>query len=152
MPVDIEPFTVEHIIKLIDSGKYIITIKVCDYNAVLTCLSTREVDDNEVFRISKPHRTCSLLTDKGCDLSEEERPSMALLLVPSENFICRQLVPSHEIMDCWKRKASIMEKVVQHYSGKDSYSLAIESFDEVAKKFYYKLINAVNLTLKSYKY
>lgn len=140
MPVDIQPFTVERIIQLIDSGKYIITIKVYDDNAVFTCLSTREVDDNGVIRISKPHRACSLLKEKGCKLSEEERPSMALLLVPDENFTCRQLVPSYEITDSWKRQASIMEKVVKHYSGKDSYSLAIESFDEVVKKFYYKLM------------
>lgn len=140
MPVDIEPFTVEHIIQLIDSGKYVITIKVYDYNAVLTCLSSREVDDNGVFRINKPHSTCSLLKEKGCSLSEEERPSMALLLVPNENFTCRQLLPSYEIIDSWKRQASIMKKVVYYYSGKDSYSLAIESFDEVAKKFYYKLM------------
>lgn len=140
MPIDIEPFTVEHIIQMIDSGKYVIEIKAYDYNAVLADLSTREVDDDGVFRINKPHSACSLLTKKGCDLSEKERPCLGLLLVPDKGLCCKQLVPKNERINSWKQQASIMEKVVQHYADKDSYSLAIESFDEVAKKFYYKLM------------
>ena len=39
-----------------------------------------------VFSILEPHSSCSKLTEGGCELSDEERPIIALDLIPSYSY------------------------------------------------------------------
>lgn len=124
IPLDVEPFTPENIIRLIDKGIYSISY-ICGYNRIIPILRSREVDSG-IFNLSDKHKQCSLLGEHGCTLTEDERPSIALLLIPrlhpfhEEWRDCKLLVKTKEFIKMWSDVTDIMEKVVKHYSnGKD---------------------------------
>ena len=136
IPLDIDPFTPEHIIELIDKGIYSISHTFWYNGKVFPVLMSREVGTG-VFNFSEEHNSCSLLGKNGCILSEEERPSMALLLVPKQHVFfdewrsCKPLIRTREFLTLWWKKADIMEKVVQHYSnGKDIETLYREYLND----------------------
>jgi len=122
IPLDIEPFTVEHIIELIDKGIYSISYDFENILHPFPVLLSREIDSG-VFNLNDRHKSCALLGKNGCNLSEDERPSMALLLIPKMHMFypkdraCKQLLKEKEFVKMWKEKADIMEEVVKHYSG-----------------------------------
>ena len=129
IPLDINPFTLEHIIKLIDKGIYSISYTFSYNGEIIPILQSREVDAG-VFIFSDEHKPCSLLGEHGCTLSKEERPTMALTLIPKPHLFidewrsCRQLIKTKEFLKLWCQKIDVMDKVVEHYSnGKDIETL-----------------------------
>lgn len=140
IPLDINPFTPEHIIELIDKGIYSISYTFSYERDIIPVLQSREVDAG-VFIFSDEHKACALLGEHGCVLSKEERPSMALTLIPKSHLFfdewrsCKQLVKSREFINMWWEKVDIMDKVVLHYSnGKDIETLYKEYVDGKNKK------------------
>lgn len=129
IPLDINPFTSKHIIELIDKGIYSISYTFSYKREIIPILQTREVSAG-VFIFSDDHNRCSLLGEHGCTLSKEERPTMALTLIPKSNFFfdkwrsCKQLIKTKEFLKLWYEKVDIMDEVVLHYSkGKDIETL-----------------------------
>ena len=145
LPLDIEPFSTENVIRYIDTGKYSIMARIFSKKNIHICLQSREIN-GDIFQINKPHKKCALLTEKGCLFSDEERPTYALNLIPGYYGYgsCCQSLDDEIFYNMWNSVQNIMEEVVQHYSRKSSYQVVNESFDEVAKEIYQTLINKEN--------
>lgn len=133
LPFDVEPFTKEHIIELIDKGIYSISYANLTRGKVIPVLRSREVGAG-VFNFSTENRPCSLLGKNGCTLTEKERPTMALLLIPKQHVFfdegrsCKQLLSTKTFIKLWSKKVELMEEVVKHYSGgKDFNTFFIET-------------------------
>lgn len=136
LPFDIEPFTRENVIRLIDKGIYSITYTFTYDRRVIPVLRSREVDAG-VFNLSNQHKPCALLGENGCILTEEQRPTLALLLIPKlhpfhdEWRNCKSLVRTREFIKMWDKVSDIMEDVVEHYTdGKDFETLFREYQNE----------------------
>lgn len=136
IPLDIDPFTPKHIIELIDKGIYSISIAYSSIEVVLPILRTRELEAG-IFNFSNKHKQCSLLGEHGCMLSEEERPTLALLLIPRPYLFdknqrnCKQLFNTKQFLKMWWEKIDVMEEVVKHYTGgKEFETLYKEYRDE----------------------
>lgn len=142
LPIDIVPFKVEDVIKNIDTGKFSIMARIFSKEEFHLCLQSREID-GDIFQINKPHKKCALLKEKGCLLSDEERPTYALTLIPgSYGYGCWQAIDETEYYDMWDSVQNIMEEVVKYYSsGKSTYQVITESFDTAALNIYKTLIN-----------
>ena len=132
LPFDVIPFTQENIIKLIDNGIYSITYTFTYDRRVIPVLRSREIDAG-IFNFSDDHKGCSLLGEHGCTLTEDKRPSLALLLIPRVNpfhkkwRICKSLVKTREFIKMWDKVSDRMEDVVEHYTGgKDFETLFME--------------------------
>lgn len=126
LPFDINPFTVENIIKLIDDGIYSITYTFTYDRRVIPVLRSREIGA-DVFNFSNKHQQCSLLGENGCKLNEDERPTLALLLIPKEHpffdewRMCKSLVKTKEFIKMWDEVSNVMEDVVKHYTKGKSF-------------------------------
>ena len=136
IPLDVEPFTTEHIIELIDKGIYSISYTFGYRGELFPILRSRE-EGTGVFNFSDEHKPCSLLGEHGCTLSEEERPTMALLLIPKQHVYydewrsCKQLLKTRKYLNLWRKQVNIMEEVVEHYTGgKDFETLYWETICE----------------------
>ena len=136
IPLDVNPFTPEHIIELIDKGIYSISYTITYSRDVIPILRSREIDAG-VFNFSDKHKPCALLGKHGCTLTEEERPSLALLLIPrlhpfhEEWRDCKLIIKTREFIKLWHKVSGIMEEVVEHYTGgKDFKTLFWEYVDE----------------------
>ena len=144
LPMDIEPFSTKNVIKHIDTGKFSIIARFFPVMNYQLRLQSREID-SDVFDINKPHTQCALLSLTGCSLSEEERPTYALTLIPGDYGYgsCRQAVSQSEIANMWHKVQRTMQEVVEYYSGgKDSLKVVLESFDKVAIDIYQTLLDA----------
>ena len=131
IPLDIDPFTPEHIIEVIDKGIYSISyIKGMD-GQFYPIMRSREVGAG-VFNFSFARNSCALLGENGCTLSVEDRPSMALLLIPKMHAFfekeraCKQLMKLEVFIEMWADKVHIMDEVVKHYTNGMDFKTFIE--------------------------
>lgn len=77
---------------------------------------------------------CSILTENGCPLSENERPSMALTLKPMPNLECYQMIEHSEIKMAWGRYQDVLSRLVTYFTHK-SVEEAIEEDMTKLKEF-----------------
>lgn len=139
LPMDIEPFTVENVMREIEMGKYSIDLEVIHCGVTLSGLHVRECGSGTID-IYKPHTQCTLLTEKGCMLNEITRPAMALAFMPGDP--CEGKISDEEYFQMWAREQDIMEQVIKICSGgKSSLQLVLEHFDKVAMEIYEMLLN-----------
>lgn len=63
--------------------------------------------------------TCSLLTDKGCIYSKENRPKGGLNLIPSENYPigCNPAVNQLELLNEWNNYQKVLARLVKRLTG-----------------------------------
>ena len=126
MPVDIPKLTVQGIIEQLRSGKYSITFFCLEIVEgvveAIPMMTAREVRAGTVNN-SLFHRPCSLLTPNGCALSEEDRPTQALLFIPRPNNMCRSLLNSEDVLSAWLPYQRILEEVVLLETQKSSNQL-----------------------------
>lgn len=127
-PSDVgEEVTVESVERMLASGKYMITAtyvvdQTCKTDLpvpirVIPHISAREVDAGEVH-ISLLHSKCKMLGKNGCTLSEEERPTQGLLLIPKNDDECEDLMPF--MSEIWAPYAKVLDKVVKRKTGMTS--------------------------------
>lgn len=72
---------------------------------------------------------CMLLTDKGCELSFEKRPSGGKGLIPRENNACYSVFSKTDILQSWKPYDDILRKLWSFYT-----NLSVEQTIEKAKQ------------------
>lgn len=139
LPIDIEPFTVENVMKEIEIGKYSIDMEVICGGVILAGLHVRECGGNTID-IYRPHTKCTLLRENGCLLDAESRPVFALTFVPGNP--CKRMISDREYFKMWSAERDIMEHVVKNCSsGKSPLQLMLEHFDTVALEIYKMLLN-----------
>lgn len=139
LPVDIEPFTVENVMREIESGKYCIDLEVIHCGVTLSGLHVRECGSNTID-IYKPHTRCALLGEGGCDLDDITRPAFALAFVPGDP--CKGMITDADYFKMWSAEQGAMEQVIRICSGgKSSLQLMLEHFDKVAMEIYEMLLN-----------
>ena len=134
---DFDEITVESIEKIIDSGKYMITAsytvneKGFPIKAV-PHISAREVNSpKNGVNITMIHSKCAMLTDNGCALTEDDRPSQGLLLIPiGEDCKAFMDTPTEQ----WKPYMHILDQVVIKRTGKSSQQLFEDEFPNLANR------------------
>lgn len=79
---------------------------------------------------------CSLLTDTGCKLSYEERPTGGKNLIPKENMKCYHTNNPQEDMKKWEAYQKVLAKVVKKVTGKTVEDKMIEDIRNVFNCIY----------------
>ncbi len=139
LPVDIEPFTVENVMREIEVGKYCVDLEVIRCGVTLSGLHTRECDSS-IIDIYKPHTRCALLGEGGCNFDDITRPAFALAFVPGDP--CKKMITDEDYFKMWFMEQDAMEQVVRICSGgKSPLQLMLEHFDKVAMEIYEMLLN-----------
>lgn len=139
LPVDIEPFTVENVMREIEAGKYCVDLEVICCGVILAGLHTRECGSNKID-IYKPHTRCAMLGERGCNFEDPDRPAFALALVPGAP--CQKMITDDDYFRMWFMEQDAMEQVVRICSGgKSPLQLILEHFDKVAMEIYEMLLN-----------
>lgn len=127
-PDDFEDISFEYLKKELEKGY--ISIDYVDGEMILEdfgiyILRARNQDMPIVdvgFRRGTP---CILLTEKGCKLDYEHRPSGGKLLVPDQEFESHESLRCHsnyDMDDCcheWKPHQKILSQLVQYFKDKD---------------------------------
>lgn len=148
MPCDVPEMSVEGIRKMLDTGKYSITF----FCAATECgiipipiINAREVDSGKVNNsiIRKP---CALQGEKGCELSDDERPTMGLLYIPIAKGDCRMLVSANDTLNEWFPYKAIMDEVVFEETGKSSEELFYSGCVQAAMEIRQKLDMGIEFT------
>ena len=77
---------------------------------------------------------CSNLTDTGCSLSSEDRPSGGKNLIPSKDHACEPAVNPFEIVSTWKPHQDTLRKLVKTLTGKSVEKIWQEDAEELFVK------------------
>lgn len=146
LPCDVEDMSVEGIKKMLDTGKYSISYIVQLEPVIpIASLTSREEGRGRIAN-SLIRSKCSLLKEDGCTLSEEERPTQALLLIPGENMNCTELITPRENIDEWLVHQQILEQVILDETGKTLDEIFEEGCAEDTKYLANKIENQEELT------
>lgn len=73
--------------------------------------------NREIIDLLSMKTTCSLLTEKGCKYSYEERPSMGKNLIPVEGTRCYPLKNPNVLLNEWDSYQKVLSKVVKKITG-----------------------------------
>lgn len=97
-------------------------------------LRARNIDRGvvDLFSLKK---TCSMLTDKGCTYTLENRPGGGVNLIPSEDG-CRPLKNPLEEIKKWLPYQALLSRLVKRYTGKS----VEENLREDIKMVFYQFI------------
>lgn len=144
MTCDLPELTVEGITKMLDSGKYSITFLYSDLFGIIPTMHTREEGADRINN-SPIRKACSLLGNKGCTLSELERPTLGLLLIPDVNYECHLLVDAFDSIHDWLPLKSLMEEVIFKETGKTSSELFYRGCIDAAMELRTKLHAGIEL-------
>lgn len=86
--------------------------------------------NNGIISFFEDESPCSMLDDKGCKYSDNERPSLGLSLVPEKRKGegCKQIAYKYiyEVMYDWIKYQDVLEKIVLKVTGKSSWNLLVE--------------------------
>lgn len=113
MPCDVKDMSVGGIKRMLDSEKYSLRLILSGTEEkphYTICMSARMQGTNRI-RNNLLYSPCALLGENGCTLSDEERPTCALLTIPGPNQNCKMLVSPKEYIDAWDKYAGILEEV-----------------------------------------
>lgn len=131
MPCDVRKMSVKGIKEMLDTGNYSLRVielifdKKVEY---IVGMSSRRVNNQRVENNWLDGR-CVLLTENGCMLSDEDRPTGALLSIPSADPSkeCKLIVSPFEYTGEWKKYATILNKVLYDETGHTPEEQYIES-------------------------
>lgn len=148
MPCDVSEMSVAGIRRMLDTGNYSITFFCAGLEGEILpipIINAREVNAGRVNNsiIRKP---CALQGQKGCKLSDDERPTMGLLYIPNAKGHCRILVDAMEAFMEWFPYKTIMDEVVFEETGKSSEELFYSGCVQAAMEIRQKLDMGVELT------
>jgi len=151
LPEDFASMEYEDLLKLINVGNISINIHIFDifgtsliyekygfYNAATynkrlwsyyLYLRARNID-GDIIDFFGGENTCSMLSDKGCKYSDNERPSLGLSLIPRKRKGEECVQPAYkylyEIMYDWIKYQKVLEQIVIKIAGKTSIDLLAE--------------------------
>ena len=148
MTCDISDMSVEGIRKMLDTNKYSVYLTfgfLFGELVVLPVICAKEIDAGRV-KASFFRKQCALLGENGCSLSDEERPTLGLLLIPNSNDKCRTAVNNEETFLDWYPHKSIMDEVVFLETGKTTEEIFDDAVDEAAEQLFLKITNKEELT------
>ena len=148
MTCDVPEMSVDGIRRMLDTGKYSITFfcaGVEDEILPIPIINAREVDAGRVNN-SIIRRPCALQGEKGCEFSDEQRPTMGLLYIPNANGHCKVLVDAMEAFIDWYPYKAIMDEVVFKETGKSSEELFYSGCVQAAMEIRQKLDMGIELT------
>lgn len=143
LPSDFKKLNYTSLIKELEKGYISIISTICFYQenkktywAPVLSLRIKNKDRNTVDLVS--YKTgCSLLTEIGCPLSIEERPALALSLIPTENFPkCDQQIKMEQGLKAWMKYQDVLSQLVAHYvhrSVKEQVQFDMDKLDEFLK-------------------
>lgn len=86
-----------------DSCFYILRIRTSD-TGIAACAA--EVEDDDL---------CMLLGKNGCELSYEDRPKGARMLVPKEKMPCQQLYAMEDCVKDWNKHQELLKKLYMYF-------------------------------------
>lgn len=120
MPCDVKNISVKKVKEMLDTGYYSLrTVEIIkdDKAYYVVGMSTRKQGDGRVENtwLMSP---CRLLGEKGCTLSEEERPTIAILTIPGFPDSCECIVSHSEYTAAWREYSQIMNKVLKDETGR----------------------------------
>lgn len=75
-------------------------------------------NNREIVDLVSYKSGCSILTENGCPLSEEKRPSMALSYKPMPNGECFQTIEYDKIIKAWDKYQDVLSVLVTHFTHK----------------------------------
>ena len=137
VPEDFDDLSVKGIEKILDSGKYMICAFYGNASMpngipieALPVITAREVGcpDNGIY-ITMLHSKCAMLGPNGCKLSEDERPSQGLLLIPDgKGCKCYLDAPT----DFWREHWNALDEVIKKRTGKTCQELFEEELRPLA--------------------
>lgn len=84
----------------------------------------------EIIELVPIGNPCINLTDTGCSLSEEERPTYGLLVKPTKIGGPCEKINSDDATD-WLYYSEVLEKLVKYYTNKEIIDVLV---DEISKK------------------
>lgn len=150
IPEDFDDLSPKGIEKILDSNMYMITAFYEEAKRpgeipieVIPLISAREVNcpDNGI-NICMLHSACAMLGPKGCTLSEDERPSQGLMLIPVNENGCRCYIDAPTIF--WKKhKENLNEVIKKRSGGKTAQDLFEEELVPLAKQIKHQIQEAV---------
>lgn len=134
LPQDFEKMTFNYLKNEIDKGYISIAGQPFNgfYNngwSFLLYLRARNCDAPIVDLITSGG-PCSLLTDTGCKLDEEHRPTLGLLVKPTKvGGPCEKMFPQEALMS-WINYNDVLCQLIKHYTKKDVVDIIIEQTKE----------------------
>ena len=148
VPADFEDLSVEGIERALDTGNYMITAVYRNASKEgipfipVPFLAAREVGAPENgVNITMVHSMCALLGDDGCILSEDERPSQGLLLIPKEEDQCVCYVNAPG--ELWFPYREVFDEVIRKRTGKTAQDFFEEEAEPLAHSIEEKIRDAI---------
>lgn len=148
MTCDVPDMSVRGIERLLHTGKFSIAFACAFSDGIpipIPIMTAREIGCGKINEsiIRKP---CALQGEKGCLLSEEERPTQGLLFIPKANGDCKNLVGAMEVFADWAPYKEILETVIEKETGKTLNELFYKGCIEAAMQIRQKLDTRTELT------
>ncbi len=139
VPDDFQDLTLQGIKEILATGNYMITasyrreerdgIPVTAYPYI----SAREVDaPQNGIHITMMHSKCAMLRADGCKLTQDDRPSQGLLLIPNGHRGCTCFVDTPTQL--WLPYKDVLDRVVSEYTGKTTQELFEKELFPLANK------------------
>ena len=123
IPTDFKSLTFKSLVKLLDQGN--ISISGQPYSnllgnawSYLPYLRVRNIN-SDIVDLVTTGSPCKLLTSTGCQLSEQDRPTLGLLVKPTTiGGPCDADYPI-DMVETWLDYSEILSKLIKHYAGKN---------------------------------
>ena len=132
MPSDFKSMKFTYLSKKLEEGKISISGQATTIQSIgwtyMPYLRARNKDAGIVDLITKGG-PCINLTDTGCSLSEDNRPTFGLLVKPTKvGGPCKQM--NSQLGTEWLNYSEVLEKLVKYYTSKDMIDIVV---DEISK-------------------
>lgn len=152
MPQDFKKMDFKYLKNKIEKGNISISgqpFKVMkDGWSFILFLRARNEDSPIVDLITKGG-PCSMLTEKGCRLEEEKRPSCGLGIKPTKiGGPCEKMFSSNDVLFSWLDYQDVLEDLIKNFTGKQTSSInvIVEQIQEQMEKIMEKKKNNQQLT------
>lgn len=130
LPTDFESLTFKSLVKLLDQGN--ISIAGEPYSnlfgnawSYLPYLRVRNIN-SKIVDLVTTGQPCKLLTSNGCSLSEQDRPTLGLLLKPTViGGPCDNDFPLNTVEN-WLNYSEVLHQLIKYYTGKSLIDVFVE--------------------------
>ena len=101
-------------------------------------------NDAEIVDLITKGGPCANLTEKGCSLTEEERPTFGLLVKPTKIGGPWKLENQEQALN-WIDYSDVLEKLVKYYTNKEVIDVVVEEISKQIIEIKEKLKNNIEL-------